>query len=396
MRCAFRWGLAGNLSAELCLEGHQTLPGGPRRLCGEHPGGTRGARRNPKRERKRSRIARRPLPFFALLLSLSLLSACSPSRPVGIYRLPVPKSEGGVELRTFIVAAEPRTLLLYDGRDGSEYGRGLAAGSWGATVQTHRFDVPASSPLLLIHRDGVLEDLAERPYRQLPARALSEDIDSLYRVKLSSGGESLYLNSVEGQIFADLAEAQLEDESIPNLLQVLNSVAGQGLLLTVFEESGEWKDAMSSAVLYDAELPLPCGASLLSVYRARPERVSVPAGEFDAIRITEIIDACHKEDPAKVHVFRVERWFAPGVGPVQLELEGELGGSRRFQLRESKLAAGASGASESEDGADATGATKLWPLDQGNTWVFEVSDQHGDPHPAQTLKVESMRQILLP
>lgn len=315
-------------------------------------------------------------------LAACLLAACSPSSPAGVYRIPVQVGEDAVELRTFIVANEPRTLVLYDGRDGSLFGRGLASPGWGMQVQPHEFDVPRDRPLLLVVRDGLIEDVGERPYRRLPMKPLDPEGNTLSRIRLVSGNESRTFFSVADQLYAEKAEAQPEGAAPPNPLIVLNSVAGQGLSFLPQGAGPEWRDAMSTAVPFDPTQALPCGAPLVSVYRrSDPERVQVPAGEFEAIRITEIVDACQTDAPMEVKVFRVERWFVPGLGPVKLSFESAEGGRSEFRLLESNVSSNPS---------------MLWPLEAGNRWLFEVEDGARNLLDPVEVQVDDVRSISAP
>lgn len=319
------------------------------------------------------------------LMVVVLLVACSPSTPAGIYRIPVQISADEVELRTFIVATEPRTLVLYDGRDGSLFGRGLASPGWSMQVQPHEFDVPNKHPLLLVVRDGLLEDVGERPYRRLPIKPLDSESDTVTRIELESGDVKRTLFRAGDHLFTDVVEQQVRSDAVPNPLSVLNSVAGQGLVIPPFEDGdveSEWRDAVSSVIPNDPEKAMPCGASLMSVYRRhKRESISVPAGEFDAIRVTETIDACRSEDPAEVTVFRVERWFVPGLGPVRLTLDADSGGTRDYQLLKFDVS--------SNDGA-------IWPLSKGNRWVFEVTDGGGNAKGPMEVRVRDVRHITAP
>lgn len=313
---------------------------------------------------------------------LLLMIACGAPVPLGVYRLPVQTGPEEVELRTFLLAGDARQLELYDGRDGRLFGRGDSGFSWGYEPKPYEFEVPAEFPLSLFLRDSLVEDAMPRPFPKMPVAPIEAGAESLRRAMLEAAGEGLELTIAGNQIFADRAAAEPDQDETPSLITVLNSVSGAGIVLPRAANAGrEWRDAMSTAMPPDGSRPMPCAAPLVSVLRSSLEVVDTPAGEFHALKVVEAVDACRFAD-AEPQVFRVERWFAEGVGPVKILYVASDGLRREFLLVDHDVR---------------SGSAEIWPLEQENRWTYEVRNARGDVvESAVELKVVEHREVRLP
>lgn len=322
------------------------------------------------------------LPVLLLGFASAAFTGCSQSSPVGVYRLPVQVGPAEVELRTFLVAREAHALLLHESEEGRLFGRGLAKYGRELHPDAYSFDVPREHPLVLVFRDGLLEDVGERPYRRVPHAALEPDTDRVRRIVLSSAGVRRTFVSAGGHLFAESPEPQPQLDETPPLVTVLNSVSGAGLVLLPTGPTMEWRDAFTALLPPDLTTHAICFAPLISLYRLQqPDRVNVPAGDFLAHRITETVDACRQTPPAEVRVFRVSRWFAPGVGPVRVSMAMSDGRTREYRLLSHRVR-----------GAD---GTAKWPLEEGAAWTFEVLGPDGTPvRDPEELRVESVREVV--
>lgn len=314
-------------------------------------------------------------PFGAIVSILAALVVpigCSTPIELGVFRMPVQTGERSLALRTMLARLEGEELVLRDAVADAEFGRALARGSWMGELQPYRFGKQNGYPLTLFVRDGVMEDVEQRPYETQPVPPLVTEARLSVITLLATGGEKATLLRAGGMTFADGPLASPASDRTPSVLQALGSISGGGIVLRDDAvEGAEWKDAVSTLVPLARTRPMMCGAPFRSLYRSLPNaRADVPAGSFDAVHTTEIIDAC-PDSPEEPGVWSVERWFAPGTGPVQIFLTLDDGKTREYRL----VATNASG-----------DPAALWPLQEGFFWEFEVTD--GDGAQAGTTRLE--------
>lgn len=311
------------------------------------------------------------------------LAACAEPVPLGIYRLPVQTGDREVELRTVLVRIEDQELALFDGHGGGEFARGRSEFSWQGEPMPFEFDAPRGFPMKLFVRDSVIEDDRPRPYAKTPAHPLATGAAHLQRVTLTSGSERRTLMQAGGVVWVEGAEPQPDAGVLPGPLFALNSVSGVGLGLPAqMIVGGEWRDQMSLSVPFDATQPMPCGAPLTSLFRVKDRApVSLPAGDFDALHVVEIVDACRAPVPAEVKVFQVDRWFVPGVGPVRVSYLGSDSKRRDYRLVSYEVRGG---------------STALWPVAEGNVWTYEVRAPDGSVSAPIEVRVERVETIGMP
>jgi len=296
----------------------------------------------------------------ALVSALVAGQGCGRSQPLGVYRLPVPTGPGAVALRTVLAQVSGSELVLSSGIDGTPFARGSADIGWDGEPRTpFSLSGPGASRLRVSLRDGVMQDVDPRPYAVAPQPPVDDTADSVTRWRLVSGAVERTLVQAGAELFAESPEAQPASGSTPVPLEVLGSVAGAGMDLPAQVGAGfVWKDALSTAVPPSPSLALPCAAPLVAALRSTPgETVQVAAGTFTAVRVVEVVDACPGAAPVALRVFRIDRWFAPGVGPVRIFLTPSDGQIRDYGLVSSVLQGGGGG---------------LWPMAPGNVWTFEA------------------------
>jgi hypothetical protein len=292
------------------------------------------------------------------------LLACSTSQPVGSYRLPFPTSPTSVELVTVLARTNGDQLILFNTATDSVFATGTGnLSAWDTTVP-YDFTVPAGDPMQLITADGVLQDAATRPYKTMGIPALDPSATSVTRVTLTSGTDQRVIVSSGDNLFEETAETQPSLSETPGPLFALGSVAGVGLTLPPnFDIPTQWSDAMSTYVPPSPTQALPCGAPLVAAIRSTgPVSVTVPAGQFQAIHVTEIITTCQQPNPPNLLVYEIDRWYAPGVGPVQMTYEDSNALTHTYELVAWQVS---------------SGGTNDWPLAVGNSWTYEVLDPTG-------------------
>lgn len=299
-----------------------------------------------------------------LLACVMAAIGCSAPVPLGVYRLPVQTGTESLQLKTFFVRLEGEELVLRDvGRD-EEFGRAISRTSWMGEPQPYSFGKLGGYPFTLYVRDGVIEDVETRPWQTQPVPPLvSGELTATLAVVGSDGGE-LRLLKAGDLLFAEAPVTPPASDAVPDPLVVLGSVAGAGLVLRGDAPSGaEWKDAVSAQVPVAPEKAMACGMPLRSLYRSMPaSSVTVPAGDFEAVHVMEIVDVCPGSTLAPT-VWKVERWFAPGIGPVRMLATLSDGRMREYLLVETN----ASGDSQA-----------LWPMTQGIWWDWQVLDPDGN------------------
>ena len=297
----------------------------------------------------------RRLIWGAVMLAVA---GCSPPTPLGVYRLPIQTGPESLELRTLLVRQEGDTLVLRDALDDQELARATAATSWLGEPMPYEFGSLNGFPFTLYLRDGVLEDVVARPWATQPMPPIVEGRTSITLARLTSAAGEMSLFKAGELLFSAKEVDPPASDAVPDPLVVLGSVSGAGLVLRPDASDGaEWRDAVSAQVPHAPEMKLACGRTLRSLYRSAPgARVSVPAGSFDAVHVTEIVDVCpgSLEEPT---VWKVERWYVPGVGPVRLLATLSDGRAREYRLVETN----ASGKGQS-----------LWPLEPGTWWQWTV------------------------
>lgn len=292
------------------------------------------------------------------------IGGCGPSVPLGVYRLPMQTGEESLQLRTLLVRLEGQELVLRDAFIDKELGRASAGISWMGEPRPHQFGKIGGFPFTLYVRDSVLEDIEPRPWQTQASAPLVAHQDTVSMITLASSSGKMKLLRAGDLVFANEAVESPPADATPEPLTILGSVAGAGLVLRDNATSAsEWKDAVSVFVPYERTKTLTCGAPIRSLYRSVPDvKVWVPAGEFDAVHVTEIVDAC-PDATIEPTVWTVERWFAPGVGPVQMLATLSDGRTREYLLMETNV--------------DAGGAS-VWPLEQGHWWDYQVLDSDGN------------------
>jgi hypothetical protein len=320
----------------------------------------------------------------ALWCSVLGLAACSQVTPVGSFRLPVPTSSTSVVLMTVLAKTTDTTLVLYDTEHQQVFGEGRGnLSGWDATIP-YQFTVPAGNPLQLTLAEGVLQDIGSRPYKTVAIQALDVGVTSLNRVTLTAGTDQRTFVSTGGNIFTETAEPQPMPSETPGPLFALSSVAGVGLTIPDgFDTPTNWTDAISAYIPPDPMEPIACAAPLVSAIRSLgPVSVTVPAGTFQAMHVTEVIDACNQPSMAQVLVFQIDRWYAAGVGPVQMSYIDSLSNTHVYKLQSSVLT---------------THDSSWWPLDQGNSWTYQVLDPTGMPAMApDTVTVTNVNVVTQP
>lgn len=321
--------------------------------------------------------------WAGLLAGVVAMAGCSPPVPLGVYRLPVQTGAESLQLRTFFVRIEGEDLVLRDVARDEEYGRAMSRSSWMGEPQPYSFGRLGGYPFTLYVRDGVLEDVETRPWQTQPVPPLvAGELSATLAVVGSDAGELKLLRAGE-LLFAEAPVTPPASDSVPDPLLVLGSVAGAGLVLRSDAIAGaEWKDAVSAQVPLAPEKTMSCGMPLRSLYRSLPaSTVSVPAGDFDAVHVMEIVDVCPGSTLAPT-VWKVERWFAPGVGPVRMLATLSDGRMREYLLV----------------GTNATGGGEaLWPLTEGTWWDWQVLDPDGNVvQEAARVEVRSVQERAFP
>jgi hypothetical protein len=312
------------------------------------------------------------------------VAGCTVTTPVGTYRLPIQAGEREVVLGTFVARLEDMALVLLDAETGAEFGRGLSRYRWNGqpepfVLREGRF------PVSVYLRDGVFQDAVARPWATAPSPPVEAEAEAIVRARLVEGARSTTFFASEGSLFASEAASQPEPSDTAPVLDVLNSPAGAGLVLpTALAPGLAWKDAVSTLVPPDPSRAVPCGRALVSTSRVEAEeRVTVPAGVFDAVRVGERPDSCLHAAPEAVKVYAIERWYARGVGPVRMRYQASDGLWREYLLV---------GYVEG-----APGATSPWPLEAGRSWTYEVRGPDGAVlDRAATVRVEAATRVGFP
>lgn len=298
------------------------------------------------------------------LLVASVVSACSVREAVGVYRLPIQTGDQEVSLKTMLARMEDGALVLFDAEAGREWARADARYAWDGSAEPFNLR-QRPYPVVLHLRDGVLEDVDARPWATVPVRPLVPGGTRAARVTLRSGTESLVVWDAGGTLYTTGGAPQPADDDVARPLALLGSFATSGLLLPAdLASASTWRDAMTTLVPPDASKPVVCGGPIVSTYRvvSASEKVVVPAGAFTAVRVSEVPDSCLMRSLRDVRVERVERWFAPGVGPVQLRYVARDGLPRIARLASM---------------SPAPAGESLWPLEPGRRWVYEVAGPDG-------------------
>lgn len=307
---------------------------------------------------------------------VGLVAACSQAESLGSYRLPMPgSSSSSVALVTVLAREDEGSLILFDTSTSQELGRGRGDLSLMDPTAPFVFSVPASEPLQLVAVDGVMQDVASRAYQRVPLAPLEVGASSVRRITLSSDSDRLELVATGGALFTETAAVQPANLETPSPLFALSSIAGAGLALpSHFETAPTWRDAISQLVPPDPKMPIACAAPFVSTSRTESVAgIDVPAGHFDAVRVVEVMDNCRQPNPPTLLVYRVDRWFARGVGPVRLMYTDSASRVHEYRLKEFHVAGG---------------SLDVWPLDEGNSWTFEIVDGAGAPlAPAATATV---------
>lgn len=300
----------------------------------------------------------------ASAILVGVFSGCGPSVPLGVYRLPMQTGDDSLQLRTLLVRLEGQDLVLRDVFKDKEIGRTSAGVSWMGEPRPHQFGKVDGYPFTLYLRDSVLEDIEARPWQTQPSAPLVPSAETVTIATLSSVSSEMKLLRVGDLVFANEPVLSPKPDAIPEPLTILGSIAGAGLILREDAVNGaEWKDAVSAFVPYDPSKTMTCGVPIRSLYRSAPgAKVWVPAGEFDAVHVTEIVDVC-PDSTVEPTVWTIERWFAPGIGPVRVLATLSDGHTREYLLVDT-----------SADGS----ATSIWPLDQGLWWDWQVLDSDGN------------------
>jgi hypothetical protein len=293
-----------------------------------------------------------------------LTTACISPSPLGAYRLPVQSGAASVELHTFLASIDGSDLVLFDVGAGKEFARGHGQLYSQDGASPYQFTAPSSYPLSLELSAGVLQDVASRPYKTLPISPMDLSATSVTRVSLTSGTELRTLVTSGGVYYSDLAEQQPAVTDLPGPLFVLGSVAGTGLIIPVdAATTTTWHDAMTTLAPSDPAKAAFCGAPLIATIRSTlGVSVQVPAGTFQAMQITETIDACQQPHPADVLVYEMDRWFVAGVGPVKMTYKGADAKVREYDLVSSQVSGD---------------AAALWPLQANNRWTYQVHGPDG-------------------
>jgi hypothetical protein len=311
-----------------------------------------------------------------------VVAGCAVPSPVGVYRMPLQTGPREVRLGTVVAHMESTVLVLWDASTGEEIGRAPTRRRWDGRPEPFELrDEPF--PVSVYLRDGVLEDAIERPWPTVPMQPLVAGAAVLEHVTLASEGETALVWLVEGNLFAEQASEQPASDAFAPSLSVLTGFTGSGINLPKDPlTASTWRDAVSTAIPPDAAHEVSCAAPLVGTYRATgPERVSTPAGTFDAVRIVEYLDSCLQGDPASVRVQVLERWFAAGVGPVRMRYQGADGLWHDYLLTETNA-------------AQSGGA--LWPLETGLHWRFNLHDASGALVRSEKVEVLARQRIEAP
>jgi hypothetical protein len=317
-------------------------------------------------------------------LALVGLTACSQAEYLGSFRLPMPASTTSVSLVTVLAKEDDGWLVLYDTAQKKELGRGRGDLSSLDPTMPFAFDVPAGAPLQLLAVDGVLQDVETRGYQTIPLTSLQSGARSVTRLTLTEGSDTLKLVSAGGALFAEAPASQPATTDTPGPLFALNSVAGVGLALPAkFETVANWHDAITNYVPPNAQMPIACAAPFVSASRtASTIAVDVPAGHFDTLPVVEVVDNCQQPNPPELLVYRVDRWFAAGVGPVWMKYTDSSSHVHEYRLTSSHVTGG---------------SKEMWPLQAGNTWTYEVHDATGAVvNPAAVVTVSASDVIQAP
>lgn len=311
------------------------------------------------------------------------LAACAVPQPVGVYRLPIQTGPRSVELKTVVARLEEPSLVLLDVATGAEFGRGVVKRRWNGTAEPIVVrDQPF--PVSLFLRDGVFQDALPRPWNTAPAPPIDLALDRVDRFELTHGASRLVLDRAGAELFGEVPQPQAAPDAVADVLDVLGSPAGAGLVLPTGDSApATWRDAYSAAVPPDATREVPCAASIVSTYRNEgAERVSVPAGEFDTTRVSETIDSCLHAAPEQVRVYAIVRWFALGVGPVKVRYQASDARWRTYELVARDVP---------------IGAASPWPLEQGATWTYRVIDPDGVVvSDAEVVRVDKAETVAFP
>lgn len=283
---------------------------------------------------------------------------------MGSFRLPVPTSTKTVALKTILAETVDADLNLYDTVALQTFAVGHGDLSAGLDVIPYDFSVPSWAPLQLDVSSGVMQDTTPRPYKVVPIPALDPGAQSLTRVTLTDGKDSIVVVSSGGNLFTETAQPQPALTDNPSPLFALSSVAGTGLQLPAgFAGLSNWTDAISTYIPPDPTLPIACAAPIVAAIKTIPSvSVTVPAGKFQTTQVREIIDACQQANAPVLLVFEIDRWYAPGVGPVQLSYQDSNSLTHLYELVSDKIV--------QNDGSD-------WPLGQGNSWTYQTINGAG-------------------
>ncbi len=309
---------------------------------------------------------------------------CSTQVPLGVYRLPVQTSPNTVDIKTVLVRTDPRNMYVFDAATGTDIGKGVTDGSGMADSVPFTFSAPPDYPLSLTLSADVLQDNGTRPYATLPIVPLDPGGDHVVRVTLASGAEVRTVISSGGVLFTEAAEPQPELSTLPSPLFAMSSVAGTGLLLPTDAASGTlWRDGVSQLVPPDPKAALPCAAPFVASITSTPNvTIQVPDGQFQTLKVVEILDACVQPQRPALKVFQIDRWYAPGVGPVQMTYTGSDSKIRSYVLTSHTIQSAGSA---------------LWPLSEGNSWTYEVRGADGTiVSPSVDVAVRSVSSVSAP
>jgi hypothetical protein len=283
---------------------------------------------------------------------------------MGSFRLPVPTSRTAVVLKTVLAKTVDADLVLYDASANTQYAVGHGNLSADLAIIPYDFTVPSWAPLQLDIDSGIMQDTTARPYKVVPLPALEPGAQSLRRIAVTDGHSSLVVVSSGGTLFTETAEEQPALTGNPSPLFALSSIAGTGLQLPAgFDAMSNWSDAISTYIPPDPSLPVACAAPFLSTMRATPGvSVTVPAGKFQTIAVREIIETCQQVNAPALQVFEIDRWYAQGIGPVQISYQDSNAVTHLFELVSDTIV---------------HGDNSYWPLGQGDSWSYQTFDGTG-------------------
>jgi len=293
---------------------------------------------------------------------LTGLIACAEPEPVGLYRLPMAEGPQEVRLRTVLARLEQAQLVLHEVAADRELGRAPIRYGWDGLPQPFAF-LDAPEVLHLHLRDGVMEDADERPWATGPV-APTARVGEASRWWLEAGGVGWSVVTAAGALFAEVADDDVTAGRPPSLATLLRGTAGAGLTLPRQPASaGRWRDALSAVVPPREGKAVACGHPRVSLWRAVTDRVALAGGTVSALRVTETIEPCTAGSVvSEPRLVEVERWLAPGRGPVRLRYLLSDGDTGELLLVDARLRPGVGG---------------LWPLALGNRWRFERRDAAG-------------------